>query len=505
MKTYILTLMSQVLTLVMAAQSPQSFQYQAVARDAGGNILTNQNVGVRTSILQGNASGTAVYVETHSPVTNPFGLVNLEIGNGTAVSGSFGDISWGDDLFFLKLEMDVAGGSNYMFMGTIQLQSVPYALYADSTGSDQDWSVNGDHMYAATSGNVGVGTETPGKKLTVIKKIRSAYDENQSDYLDLIHGPGNGLIYWAGSGHLDFRYEENTNLTLMQDGRMVLGDPGPNMCSLLQLNSTDKGFRLPRMSAAEISAIVDPKYGLMVYNKEDEHIYVFRENNGNIWQRITSLSTVITPCPPSIVDPRNGLEYNTRAIGTQCWMTENINIGNMINSAQNQANNGIIEKYCYDNDPNNCEEYGGLYMWDEMMEYVTLPGTKGICPDGWHIPTDDEWCTLELFVDPTIDCNGYEYRGLDGGGKLKEAGTTHWFSPNTGATDQYGFKALPCGYWDDVNGGFEKLGMQGHHWSSTENSGGSGAYYRSFSFNTAKIYRGSPVKSSGIGVRCVRN
>jgi len=86
-------------------------------------------------------------------------------------------------------------------------------------------------------------------------------------------------------------------------------------------------------------------------------------------------------------------------IGEQCWMAENLNIGEMIDGSQSMTENGIIEKYCYDNDPENCETYGGLYQWDEMMEYVTDTAVQGICPAGWHLHTDHEWKVLEGTVD----------------------------------------------------------------------------------------------------------
>ena len=108
------------------AQPPQSFKYQAIARDNAGNLITNQNVSFRIRILQESITGNAVYVETHSALTNQFGLVNLEIGSGNVVSGNFANIRWqvGD---YSKVEMDAAGGNNYQLLGTSQLLSVPYA------------------------------------------------------------------------------------------------------------------------------------------------------------------------------------------------------------------------------------------------------------------------------------------------------------------------------------------------------------------------------------------
>ena len=117
-------------SLILLGQAPQSFKYQAVARDASGTVLSSQSISLRISILQGGTTGTAVYVETHALTTNQFGLVNLVIGEGSVVSGAMSGIPWGEDEFFVKIEMDPAGGTAYEEMGTSQLLSVPYALDA---------------------------------------------------------------------------------------------------------------------------------------------------------------------------------------------------------------------------------------------------------------------------------------------------------------------------------------------------------------------------------------
>ena len=118
-------------------QAPESFNYQAVVRNAGNTILNNQAVGLRMTIQQGSIGGTTVYSETFSPTTNAYGLVNLQIGNGTVVSGTFANIDWSAGPYFMETAVDVTGGSNYSVMGTSQLMSVPYALYAKTSGNGQ--------------------------------------------------------------------------------------------------------------------------------------------------------------------------------------------------------------------------------------------------------------------------------------------------------------------------------------------------------------------------------
>jgi hypothetical protein len=133
MKKYFLSLMFFVASVALLAQAPQRFNYQAVARNEAGEALSNQNVAFRFSILQGGENGTVVYSETQSLGTNDFGLINTAIGSGTVQSGNFSTINWGSNSFFLKVEMDPAGGNSYSLIGSSQLLSVPYALHSGSS------------------------------------------------------------------------------------------------------------------------------------------------------------------------------------------------------------------------------------------------------------------------------------------------------------------------------------------------------------------------------------
>jgi hypothetical protein len=138
MKKILLSLVAAAtLSLSSFGQAPEGFKYQAVVRDAGNIILNNQTVGLRMTIQQGSIGGTTVYAETFAPTTNAYGLVNLEIGNGTLVSGTFANIDWSAGPYFMETAVDVTGGTNYSVMGTSQLMSVPYALYAKTSGNGQ--------------------------------------------------------------------------------------------------------------------------------------------------------------------------------------------------------------------------------------------------------------------------------------------------------------------------------------------------------------------------------
>jgi len=228
-------------------------------------------------------------------------------------------------------------------------------------------------------------------------------------------------------------------------------------------------------------------------------------DKNDVWeQNIGEGSQLPIDCGDVLIDYRDGQSYNTVLIGGQCWMAENLNIGTMINGSSNQTDNSTIEKYCYDDNTSNCNTYGGLYQWDEMMQYVTTEGTQGICPYGWHLPTDAEWCTLENFVDAgTISCTSTDWRGIDAGGNLKETGTTHWSSPNTGATNSSGFTALPGGvrYPD---GSFGALTVYANFWTSSVD--GTSAWRRYLYYLYAQVRRNTNVTHAyGFSVRCIKD
>jgi len=176
-------------------------------------------------------------------------------------------------------------------------------------------------------------------------------------------------------------------------------------------------------------------------------------------------------CGQQFIDIRNGKAYNTIHIGTQCWMKENMNY---------QTGNS----WCYNNSAN-CETYGRLYDWQTAL---------GVCPSGWHLPADDEWTILTTFL------GGEDFSG----GKMKETGFTHWESPNTGATNESGFTALPGGYRQSENYNFYYAGYIGYFWSSTEsNTYPDRGWIRKLENDESKVTRTSTSKGGGFSVRCI--
>jgi len=215
------------------------------------------------------------------------------------------------------------------------------------------------------------------------------------------------------------------------------------------------------------------------------------------------------PCPEMPTITFEGQVYHTLIIGEQCWLKENLNVGAMINTLDTLQNDSIIQKYCYKNDPANCDIYGGLYTWHEIMEYAADTGSRGICPEGWHIPSDEDWKILEETMDNHIidsiagwDTTGW--RGSNAGGNLKHFGTEKWFNPNTAGIDSKGFRALPGGFRNFEDGSFDKLQSTAFFWTSTAASD-SAAWYRMFSYTHADVYRSYSKTPNAFSVRCLRD
>jgi len=156
MKKLLSILSLMVLSVMLYAQTPQSFSYQTVIRDASWSVLANQSVGIEISILEDATNGAVMYKEEHSSTTSQIGLVNLAVGEGTVVSGDFTTIDWGNHSYFIQVAVDVTGGSNYQVMGTTQLRSVPYALYAETSGNPGPQGIPGDTGAVGPQGPIGL-------------------------------------------------------------------------------------------------------------------------------------------------------------------------------------------------------------------------------------------------------------------------------------------------------------------------------------------------------------
>lgn len=205
----------------------------------------------------------------------------------------------------------------------------------------------------------------------------------------------------------------------------------------------------------------------------------------------------------TIVKDIDGNIYNKVEIGNQTWLLENLkttkyrNGDAILNGISSENTTGAYE--IYDDLPSNNSVYGKLYNW------YAVEDSRGVCPTGWHVPSDAEWKTLEMHLgmSPEEADQGEGQRGTDEGGKLKVTGTDYWNSPNTGATNESGFSALPGGaFWNE---NFVELKTFGGWWTSSL-ADDSHVWYRYLSYDHSEIHRKDEApKHAGFSVRCLKD
>ena len=268
-------------------------------------------------------------------------------------------------------------------------------------------------------------------------------------------------------------------------GINATGD-APNGSAMLDVSSTSKGFLPPRMTTAQRNLIPTPVEGLVIYNTDEKTLNIY---NGTSWGFIFPLF-----CGQTFSDPRDGKNYSTVQIGTQCWMAQNLAYLPSVTDLTTLASDTDPFYYVNGYDGNNVDDakatsnyqtYGALYNW---------PAAVAACPTGWHLPTDAEWTTLTTFLGDA------DFAGT----AMKEAGFAHWIEdPGMGSpgTNSSGFTGLPGSYrhhW----GTFQELGREGFFWSSTEESLTTA---RIRILNQSSMVGNNPdTKAFGFSVRCVR-
>ncbi len=282
--------------------------------------------------------------------------------------------------------------------------------------------------------------------------------------------PSNLVLFSLGKDNVHLSWNDNS---LIEDGFVI-------QLSTDSINFNTIAERPPNTTEATVSNNFDTnvKYYFRVGAKKLELIK---------YTNIVSYKPV-TSCPDMPTVSYAGKTYNTVLIGEQCWLKENLNVGTRIDGSQAQTNNGVIEKYCYDNNPANCDTYGGLYQWDEVMQYNTTPGTRGICPPGWHIPTYAEIQTLKAAVNN--DDNALKAVGQGTG--------------DGAGTNTSGFSALLAGSRRGDSGFFYYLGYYAYFWSSTETPAAT-AGSLSLYYSGSGIYLNVSDKDDGFSVRCVQD
>ncbi len=367
-------------------------------RNADGSVMASSAVSLTFMIHDGTATGTVVYQESHALNSNAQGLVSCVVGSGVVSQGNFEQINWGGGAKFLQVMM---GSTD---LGTQQMLSVPYALYAGAC--DISVSASGDTLFSGKGNYV------------IIPGISAANATNHTP-------PTSGL------------------------GAVVL--PGNSTC-------------------------VNEYINVVGCNGQSSLTY-------------------------------DGRTYDLVEIGGQCWFADNLATdqyrnGDPIPTGLDNTTwqNTTAGAYAiYNNDPANDVTYGKLYNW-----YTTVD-TRGLCPSGWHVPTDCEWMYLEGSLGMSVQQQELAnvWRGTNEGGAMKTI--TNWISPNVGANDNSGLSVLPGGFRYDF-GNYAALGTGGLLWTSSVFDSNS-AWNRNLDGANSLVLRDNTGdrKHHGFSVRCLKD
>jgi uncharacterized protein (TIGR02145 family) len=387
MRVFFLVLFAA-MSAALGAQAPALIPYQAIARDASGQPLASATINARFTIHDLTATGAVVWQELQTVSTSVLGLFTAQLGGSIPLTG----VNWANGNKFMQVEIDL--GNGFIDMGTQQMLSVPYALYAGNAPDDQQLAVSetGDTLFLENGGFV------------IIPGISSANN--------------------SGGG-------------------------------------TSTGSALHSCGAANVHN-PDLTYGSMT------------DQEGNV--------------------------YKTIVIGTQEWMAENLNtsvyrngddIPTVLDDTEWSTTTSGAWAH-FNNDASYSCPYGKLYNW------YTCVDPRGLCPIGWHVPSQEEWFVLT------------DYLGGEAiaGGKMKstgniEAGTGLWYDPNEDATNSCGFSGLP-GRFRGSNGIFYNIGINGSWWSSIDFSANDAwGCYLTFANGSTDGY--ATRKAHGFSVRCLRD
>ena len=490
-----------ILPLYNIAQSPEKINFQSILRNISGVIQTEKQVSLRISILSGTPTGAVVYSETHFKKSDHSGLINLQIGGGQVNSGSFGDIKWENSPHHLQLEADLEGGSQFTFLGTQPLLSVPYSLFASKADSVLHQKAETDPLFensvakgisqadtaywnrktGNTTGAIQIWNGTqwinlqagmPGQTLTISNNGTPSWETAVKTILPTVTLDG---ISRVSPFSIDFNADISSDGGSQITGRgIVVGTQSEP--TLLNQTISFGG------NAGSFEGTIPGLSPQTPY-----FIRAFATNEAGT--RYSSQQMVMTTLLATDVD---GNTYPGIKIGTQIWFNKNLNVTRYQNrdSIEQISTDALWQNASEgawsfsNNSSDNQDVYGKLYNWYAVSD------TRKLCPAGWKIPSDEDWAILTNFLG-----------GSDvAGGKLKATGISFWLIPNAWATNLSYFSALPGGY-RDVGGSFAGLGYYGLWWSSTPNGTEAWSRYLYNEFNY--VSRESYNKNQGLSIRCL--
>lgn len=512
------------LTTTLWAQSPEKMSYQAVIRNSSNQLVINQAIGMKISILQGTSNGTVVYQETFNPnqQTNANGLITIEIGSGLPMIGIFESIDWSAGPYFIKTETDPTGGTNYTIIGTSQILSVPYALHAKIAESLIQDITETDPVYSESEASSISAVDI--SNLSNLSGTNSG-DQDLSNYVTstaLTNGLDAKVDKVAGKALStnDYTTAEQTKLAGIATGAEV------NVQADWNATSGDAQIiNKPIIPVAQVQTNWTSTTGLgVLLNKpanidEDKTDDVNLSGNQTINGNKSFIGSVSVKTPVNNTDAVNkayvdelalriealeesvnkygsmtdweGNVYKTVKIGNQVWMAENLRTRKDVN--------GPIDEYVYkyaNQDSSTYEEYGLLY---------NVYSVSGLCPSGWHLPTDTEWKELESTIGmPSTSIDSFGVRGTNEAAELKYYGNS-------------GFNLVYPGYFEFVGFGvdqdFYDFGISARYWCNDiiypENPSIGCIIYRTIGVNNEKIIRNyncsDERRNSWGSIRCVKD
>ena len=502
------------------SQAPQKFSYQTVIRNSSNQLLANQQVGIKISVLQGSETGIVVYSESHTPSTNSNGLATLSIGTGSVLSGNFQNINWASGSYYIQTETDPNGGNSYTITSTQQLLSVPYALYAETSGS----SIPGPQGEQGPIGQT--GPQGPQGLTGATGPAGSTGPQGPQGLAGSTGATGpagstgpqgpQGLTGSTGpsgpSGSTGPQGNQGLTGTTGATGAIgpagstgSTGPQGPQGLAGLTGATGPQGPQGPQgLTGPQGNPATDDQQlsvsliGDTLYLQGGGFVIVPGISGANDGNQLAGLSS--HSCGASNVhNPQftygsvtdiDGNVYKTVIINGVEWMAENLNVSryqngdSIINKTGSWFENSI-GYWCnyFDNPIYECP-YGKLYNWFAVSD------SRGLCPVGWKVPSDAEWATFSLYFGNSELV-------------LKSTGTDYWNGDNSNASNGLGFSALPGGLRVYSTGSFQLMGDYGGWWSSTLKDNDE-AWIRLIEWNGSSFFRSDNELRVGNSVRCFR-
>ena len=501
MKKIALIMATWLCVMAAMAQVPHSFTYQAVVRNDSNRLVSNAVVGILAGIY--NSVGNMVYQERHTAETNENGLLTIEIGNGESISGNIHNIQWGSDAYYLHTSIDPKGGSDYAITINQRLLSVPYALYANEAGNvfsgDYNDLANKPELF---SGDYNDLTNTP----------NFATVATTGNYNDLSNTPNLATV--ATTGSYNDLIDTPILATVATTGNYNDLNNTPDLAAVAttgSYNSLDNTPNIPTLPSQVSSFTNDAGYITQasvvnilnaLYQRIDSLQQFIADNISCCNANTTGIDT-IPSCPgtPMMID-YDGNVYRTVQIGNQCWSRENLKTTHYADGTT------VANLFAPNNNEENVSVYGYLYNLNATTHNAPSStanpsGVQGVCPIGWHVPSDAEWTQLTDFVSTQSQhlCNGNS-NNIAKALSSKILWVTNNISCNVGNSlednNTTGFSALPAG----MNNNF--FSNRAYFWSATmPNSNSAVARYLSSNSETVFSYNSSI--SALCSVRCVKD